>query len=476
MVTPGLATFARRLLVAARRDVAGLAAAVRPGVPPRPGLYAYRLHPPGGSRRIHLRIHADGSGVLLVDVTDAVHLNRTAAELAWLALEGTPPERAAAVLRRRYRGVDPAPSDRETRAVYAIVEHLSTAAGGCPTCGLAGAAWRPLFSTAVRAPYRADLALTYGCNNACGHCYNERARRAMASLDQDGWRRVLDTLAAAGVPHAIFTGGEPTLFGGLIELIRYADRLGLVVGVNTNGRRMADGAYARSLAQAGASHVQVTLESCRPEIHDAMTGSESFAETVRGVRNALGAGLHTITNTTLTRQNAGHAEEIVDFLHGLGVRTFAANGMIYAGLGRACPDALADAELAPVLVRLRDRAAELAMRFLWYTPTAWCRLSPVELELGPRRCSAGEYSICVEPNGDVLPCQSYYRAAGNLLRDPWPAIWESDLFHGFRNRLGDPRASGLPPECWECLDLAVCGGGCRIQRDSMTGGGGPPEL
>ncbi|MCB0241561.1 MAG: SPASM domain-containing protein, partial [Anaerolineae bacterium] len=71
-----------------------------------------------------------------------------------------------------------------------------------------------------------------------------------------------------------------------------------------------------------------------------------------------------------------------------------------------------------LLIRVRDRAEELGMRFLWYTPTEYCRMSPVELELGAKRCNAGEYSLCIEPNGDVLPCQSYYVAAGNILRDP----------------------------------------------------------
>ena len=84
------------------------------------------------------------------------------------------------------------------------------------------------------------------------------------------------------------------------------------------------------------------------------------------------------------------------------------------------------------------------MRFLWYTPTDYCRLSPLELELGPRRCNAGEYSMCIEPNGDVLPCQSYYAVAGNILRDPWQRIWNSDLFRGFRRSRWPPR--GMRPE------------------------------
>jgi radical SAM protein with 4Fe4S-binding SPASM domain len=309
------------------------------------------------------------------------------------------------------------------------------------------------------------LALTYGCNNACRHCYNDRHRAGMSSLRLDQWQRVLERLAAVGIPHVIFTGGEPTLFAGLAELVSFAERLGLVTGLNTNGRRLSDPALVRTFADAGLSHVQITLESHRPEVHDAMTAARSFWETVAGIRGSLEAGLHTITNTTLTRRNADHVEQIVDYLCELGLRTIAINGMIYSGSGRSSGDAIPEEELGPVLVRVRDRTDELGMRLLWYTPTAYCRLSPLELELGPRRCNAGEYSICIEPNGDVLPCQSYYAPAGNILRDDWPSIWHSPLFRSFRERVADPRAFGLPEQCWDCPDLPLCAGGCRIERE-----------
>jgi len=470
MVATGRAArTARRLLAALRRDLAGLMAALHPSRPARPGLYAYRLDPPGGSRRIHLRIEADGAGVLLLDVSDVVHLNPTASLVAKMALDRMPPDQAVVRLRKRFRGVNRERLRHVVRDIYAVIDHLATTTDGCPTCGLNELDRSAPFSTPVCAPYKADLALTYGCNNACGHCYNQPWRREMRSLELDQWRRVLRKLAEPGIPHVIFTGGEPTLFSGLDELIGHADGLGLVAGLNTNGRRLADPAVPRSLARSGLSHVQITLGSCRPEVHNSMTAAESFDETVRGIAASLEAGLYTITNTTLTRKNEDHAEQIVEFLYGLGLRTFAANGMIYSGRGSSCPEAIAEDRMGPVLVRVRDRALELGMRFLWYTPTAYCRLSPVELELGPRRCNAAEYSIAIEPNGDVLPCQSYYVPVGNIIRDPWPKIWESPLFRSFRSRVADPRGCGLPEECWDCPDLSLCAGGCRIERESLTG-------
>ncbi len=435
---------------------------------PAPGLYTYPVSLNGGRRRVHLRVGDDGTGVLFIDVTEVIHLNATAVQMVRLALDQVPLREAEAQLARHYRGVARHELEQATATMYGLVQQLRSEDDGCPTCSLASLlAFQPIFSTPVAAPYKADVALTYACNNGCSHCYNEPERFTMQTLSAKNWFSVLDKLAEIGIPHIILTGGEPTLHPLLPDLIRYADELGLVVGMNTNGRRLADAGLVDALAAAGLNHVQVTLESCFPEVHDAMVGQPgAFEETVAGIRNAVAGGLHTITNTTVTRENRDHALNVIGFVHGLGLRTFAMNGMIYAGGGAETPDAIPSEEMAALLAAVRDEADALGMRFLWYTVTDYCKLSPLALDLDPKRCNAAEYSICIEPNGDVLPCQSYYVAAGNILTDPWDAIWNSDLFLSFRDRDKAPSEAGLPAECWDCPDLEICGGGCRLEREA----------
>ena len=445
----------------------------RAGLELEPGLRTYRIERYGGLTRIHLRVHPDKTGMLFVDVTDAVHLSETAVVMAHLALENVAEAEAVARLLRRYRGVGRKQLRAHYRKLCQVIETLSDPrAGGCRSC-LVDLPRQPLFSTRAKAPYKVDVALTYACNNKCPHCYNDPDRFDLASLPTDEWKRVIDLLAEVGVPHLIFTGGEATLHPGLPELIAHADGYGQITGLNSNGRRLTHAPYMRELADAGLDHVQVTLESHRADIHDAMVGARAFRQTVKGIETALDAGLHVITNTTLTKASAPDAEETVRFLHRLGLRTFAMNGMIYSGGGSGTPDAIPQEELPALLVRVRDTAEELGMRFLWYTVTEYCEMSPVELEIGAKRCNAGEYSMCVEPNGDVLPCQSYYVSAGNVLRDPWEQIWKGELFRSFRDREDDPRAHGLPEKCWECPDLPLCGGGCRIERELKDDPGGP---
>ena len=445
---------------------------------PEPGFYTYRFQPSHeaskngdgrGQVRIHLRVDNDGNGVLFVDVTEVVQLNPTATEMAKWALEGVSLENARQILQRRHGHRSRNQRLADLDAMYHMVQRFSQPGQGCPTCAIDDLQISDLFSSPPSAPYKADLAITYKCNNDCPHCYNEADRLALESLAVEDWKRVVDRLADVGVPHLIFTGGEATLHPDLPEIVAHADARGPICGLNSNGRRFADADYAQRMANSGLNHLQVTLGSHLPDVHDRMMNARCFDQTVRGIRNAIDAGIHTITNTTLMQMNKDDIEDTLSFLHDLGIRTFAVNGMIYSGGGFDTGQSIHEEAMPASLIQIRDKAHELGMKFLWYTPTQYCRLSPVELEIGAKRCNAGEYSICVEPNADVLPCQSYYVAAGNVLRDPWEQIWTSDLFVSFRDRELDPERYGLPEKCWDCPDLPLCGGGCRIEREAMDG-------
>jgi radical SAM protein with 4Fe4S-binding SPASM domain len=430
----------------------------------RKGLYHYDVGENGSRKRVHLRFAADGNAVMFVDVTDVIHLNQSAAEITWLALENVPIDVARKGLSKRYRAADRSQLSEDITRLFDMVNALESQEAFCPSCSITDIDQAPIFSLPAAAPYKVDLALTYGCNNHCTHCYNEPERYPMPSMSKAMWKEVIDKLHQVGVPHLIFTGGEATLHPDLPELIKYGESKGMITGLNTNGRRLSHLPYARELVSAGLNHVQITLASHQAEDHDQTMGARAFAQTIQGIRYALDSGIHVITNTTLTRRNSHDVVAILDFLQNLGIQTFAMNGMIHSGGGQSNPDAILPEKMKPILTRVRDESRARNMRFLWYTPTDYCSLSPIELDIGAKRCNAGEYSICIEPNGDVLPCQSYYIAAGNILSDPWEKIWQSDLFLSFRQREIHPESAGLPEKCWKCPEISLCGGGCRIEH------------
>jgi radical SAM protein with 4Fe4S-binding SPASM domain len=213
------------------------------------------------------------------------------------------------------------------------------------------------------------------------------------------------------------------------------------------------------LADAGLDHVQITLESSDPVIHDEMVKAHgAWADTVAGIQNALASRLYVMTNTTLLKNNSPHLAETLDFLAELGVPTFGLNALIYSGKGETVGTGLSEASLPPLLEMARSHVARTGQRMIWYTPTQYCHFDPIQLELGVKGCTAALYNMCIEPDGNVIPCQSYYQPLGSLLNDPWDKIWNHELAQSLRQR------KNLPEGCTGCALLAECGGGCPLER------------
>jgi radical SAM protein with 4Fe4S-binding SPASM domain len=313
-----------------------------------------------------------------------------------------------------------------------------------------------------------DLALTYRCNNDCAHCYNLRPTpsapiptHSSSELTTDQWKRILDRLWEIGIPHVVFTGGEPTLRSDLPELIAHAERNGQISGLNTNGRRLSDPPFVEQLIEAGLDHVQITVESHDAAMHDSMVCAKgAWRQTIAGVQNVLDTPLYVMTNTTMLRQNSPFLGETLDFLASLGVPTIGLNSLIYAGRGQTVGAGLSESELTPLLDLARQKTAEHSQQLIWYTPTQYCHFDPMQLELGVKGCTAALYTMCIEPDGRVIPCQSYYRQIGNILTDSWEKIWNHKLSVSLRER------RYVLEKCRGCALLAECGGGCPLMSEA----------
>jgi radical SAM protein with 4Fe4S-binding SPASM domain len=169
-----------------------------------------------------------------------------------------------------------------------------------------------------------------------------------------------------------------------------------------------------------------------------------------------------MTNTTLLQNNHPDLAATLGFLTELGVPTFGLNALIYSGKGESVGTGLREEELPPLLELARAHSGRTGQRLIWYTPTEYCHFDPVLLELGVKGCTAALYNMCIEPDGQVIPCQSYYQPVGSLLTSPWDEIWNHPLSVSLRER------QNLPEKCTACPVLSECGGGCPLARQHAT--------
>lgn len=341
-------------------------------------------------------------------------------------------------------------------AIYATL--MGIARGACPVEDL-NLGVQEINPATWAAPSRIDLALTYRCNNRCNFCY-AGGSRDVKELSTSEWKEIIDRLWKIGIPHVTFTGGEATCRKDLAELVSYAKEF--VTGLITNGRMLSH--CAKDLRLASLDYVQVSLESSEKEIHDKMVGvSGAWDETLQGIRAAMENQLEVVTNTTLTQQNCENFPDLIRFGKKLGLKTMACNALICSGKGLKAKqeNGLDETKLEEVLLKAQAVAKEVGIDLQWYSPTCYNRLNPIKLAFGIKACSAAQYNMTIEPNGSVIPCQSWiHENVGNILTDEWEEIWE----HPICVKLRDGGYAKENAECSKCQHIQVCGGGCPLEN------------
>jgi hypothetical protein len=363
----------------------------------QPGIYHYQA-PQEDPRnyRLHLRVENNGQGVLIVNASTVLHLNETATEFTYHIIQGTTEEAVAEQVAKRYN-VSKDQARQDFHDLHEKIDVMINTPDLDPVSFLGIDRQEPY--TDLVAPYRMDCAVTYQVMDAEGEVTpNDRVDRELTLED---WQSILKKAWDAGIPHVIFTGGEPTLRTDLVDLILYAEQLGQVTGILTNGDRLSEGDYLQHLLQSGLDHVMILLD---PEDELAWTGLERI----------LAEDIHTTVHLTITSGDTTQTEMLLNRLSGMGVTSVSLSA--------------SDLALKEALEAERTIAAELGMELVWDVPVPYSRNNPVALELMNTEVppeGAGQAWIYVEPDGDVLPAQGINKVMGNLLNDPWEVIWKN---------------------------------------------------
>lgn len=301
------------------------------------------------------------------------------------------------------------------------------------------------YAPLMTAPHRMDLMVSamtrnghWNCNQKCLHCYAAGQTQAdVSELSTEEWKQVIDQCRKIGIPQLTFTGGEPTMRKDLPELIAHAKWF--VTRLNTNGVFLTR-PLCEKLYQASLDSVQITLYSSNEAEHNALVGANNFRLTVNGIKNAIETGLNISINTPLCKGNSNYVETL-KFLNSLGVKYVSCSGLIVTG--NACQEAsqctqLSEDELYAILKDATEYCANEHIEISFTSP-GWVSEDKLNaLGLSIPTCGACLSNMAISPNGGVIPCQSWLSDSplGNILRQPWKNIWNSQKCKNIRDYAG----------------------------------------
>jgi hypothetical protein len=371
-----------------------------PVEPLEPGIYHYQA-PAEDPRnyRLHLRLEKAGTGILIINASTILHLNQTAAELAYHLVQGKSEDEAATTIASRYR-ISFNQAKQDYADLIERIDTLVTTQDLDPVTDLEFSRQRP-YTGPIFAPYRLDCALTYRLspNVSPDAAPIHRVKTELSTLD---WKNIFDIAWTRGIPHLIFTGGEPTLRDDLIDLINHAENSGQVTGLLTDGIKLMEEKFRSDLLQTGLDHLLIVPPLEMPSIWDTLSKIAS-------------ADIYSTIHITLSSNNQDRVPGYLQQIAELGFRSLSLS--------------TSDENLNETLISTRELATGFGLTLVWDLPVPYSSQNPFEFEfVGQDRPSgAGKAWLYIEPDGDVLPDQSVDQVLGNILNDPWELIWHPEI-------------------------------------------------
>lgn len=156
-------------------------------------------------------------------------------------------------------------------------------------------------------PQELVLRLTFRCNQDCGFCWQDRT---WPSPPLAVFRQWIEQAAALGRHQVELSGGEPTLYPHLAELIALVRAQGMSVLLQSNGIRLAKADVLQPLIAAGLEAVSISYHSHIANISDKMTRApNTHKQTEAGIVACLQAGVAVTLNCVVQADNVGELPE-----------------------------------------------------------------------------------------------------------------------------------------------------------------------
>ena len=176
---------------------------------------------------------------------------------------------------------------------------------------------------APKPPIVAHFSLTDACNLSCLHC-DIWKRKVGSELKLEQWEKIVEQLSDWLGPFILkIAGGEPLVRKWLPDLISFARKRDIFVGVSSNGM-LLDRPAVHRLLDAGLNEINISLDSLNPGLHDHVRNTpgchQSAVQALRYFKES-GAKVEINVATVIMDQNIDELVDIAWWVKENGLRT-----------------------------------------------------------------------------------------------------------------------------------------------------------
>jgi radical SAM protein with 4Fe4S-binding SPASM domain len=325
----------------------------------------------------------------------------------------------------------------------------------------------------LASPLYVQFELTELCNNKCYFCYNPLGYVSGDELNTTEVKDIIRQLHGAGVFRINFNGGEPLLRSDLIEIVEYAYSLGLELHMNTNSTLVTDkiaGAISKYMKS-----ICTSVLSSDEAIHDRMTGrAGAYNDVLRGIDVWRNNGVDVEVNVCTSTENYDDIYNIGKLIAKHDCYALCSTRYILNS-----PDnrhlllnSKQTEELVDLLLRVKNEIP-LIRDVSLPGPVPYCELSEAYYERLRQLnipCQYGYGLARISPVGVVTPCTISDDEMGDLRKQSFLEIWQSDTWKKFE------RICHIPDACTHCEELKRCRGGCVVYDQSIISAGLTPQI
>jgi len=323
------------------------------------------------------------------------------------------------------------------------------------------------------------------CTANCAGCASRRELHRSLSAENpvslDHWKEVLQDARGIGLRDLHISGGEPTLYPGLLDLISTGKSLGLRVRLNSNGS-MITRRLAEALLDAGLDEICISLYSHKAEIHNRFCKSrnlwESASEAVRILAElrAQYPRFFLGTMSIILRENFRDFADLLRFHRSLGSQQMGVSYLegdftseylltgeeIAEFRSRVLPEMLEYAQ--DIDPRIRNRSSNMIRRLFSEKITSADDFAEGRY-WAEGYCDVPGTAGLIMANGDVHPCNiveyTHDPVMGNLFRNSFREIWFSRPWKRFRKQL-HPKCINCPVNIYTAIPLEPDPGSGRL--------------